>query len=94
MDSVHVDLWRRAAVHAHKILRGANPGELPVERLTQFDLVVTLQTARQLRARGPQFDAVTRDPNHPVRTYSVVVQRPSRHPGELVRSRLTGHYVY
>jgi putative tryptophan/tyrosine transport system substrate-binding protein len=42
------DLWRRAATHADKILRGANPAELPVERPTKFDLVVNLQTAQQL----------------------------------------------
>jgi putative ABC transport system substrate-binding protein len=42
------DLYRRAADHVDKILRGAKPGEIPVEQPTKFDFVVNLTTAKAL----------------------------------------------
>jgi putative ABC transport system substrate-binding protein len=42
------DLFRRAAIFVDKILRGANPANLPVEQPTKFDLIINLKTAKQI----------------------------------------------
>ena len=48
------DLWRRTATFVDKILKGANPADLPVEQPREFDFVINLRTAQTLGLTIPQ----------------------------------------
>jgi putative tryptophan/tyrosine transport system substrate-binding protein len=42
------DLYRRAATYVDKILKGANPAELPVEQPKKFEFIINLNAAKQI----------------------------------------------
>jgi putative tryptophan/tyrosine transport system substrate-binding protein len=46
-------MWRRAASYLAKILRGAQPAELPVEQATHFEFALNLKTAKALGVELP-----------------------------------------
>ena len=49
-----VEIWKRSALYVDRILKGANPADLPIEQPTAFELLVNQRTAQTLRLTLPE----------------------------------------
>ena len=54
MDRISPQFFRRSAGYVDKILKGANPSDMPIQQPTKFEFVVNLRSAKTLELKIPQ----------------------------------------
>ena len=61
METLSSEIFRRASAYADKIIKGAKPGNLPIEQPTRYDLINNQKTAKALGIKIPQTILVRAD---------------------------------
>ena len=73
------DLYRRGAVYVDKILKGAKPGDLPVQQATKFEFIINLKAAKQIGLTIPP--EVLARANQVIKSMGTKEQGPVKTPG-------------